>query len=177
MDQGPALWLGNPQGWEVCLIYIMLEAWAEAYLSRFPKDTNAAAAKRAHRTLEISGINFRQKFSDHLIFFFFFKRGLFATTCYTLRCVDWKGDLLPHFDVFLTSPAGFGIRTYCFVFLGNNGVHPLHFKSAPDSRLLRDEWVGAWDKAQKNSASENLHENNDSLGRAEAEIGVVDMWQ
>lgn len=82
-------------------------------------------------------------------FFFFFKRGLFATTCYTLRCVDWKGDLLPHFDVFLTSPAGFGIRTYCFVFLGNNGVHPLHFISAPDSRLLRDEWVGAWDKAQK----------------------------
>lgn len=49
----------------------MLEVWAEAYLSRPPKDISAATAKRAHRTLEISGINFLQKFFDHLILFFF----------------------------------------------------------------------------------------------------------
>lgn len=51
----------------------MLEVWAEACRSRPPqKDTHAAAAKRAHGTLEITRIHFRQKVFRSFDFFFIF---------------------------------------------------------------------------------------------------------
>lgn len=64
-------------------------------------------------------------------------------------------------------------------------MESIHFTLNPlrtPDFLGMSEWVHGIkhkkkEKRKKNSANENLHENNDSLGRAEAEIAVVDVWR